>query len=484
MKAGQRTAPKDCKPASPAGSPRGTSKVVSKSCTTGTTCRSGSGAVNMSKYANKPKLTGTAITFPFLEDFTEIFGLLMGEDADLVHLDLGTLRASAGVGLKFGPFMAGPVPIDIGVAFNIGFAAHLALGYDTLGIRNALTSESGEFNPAALLDGLYIDDFGADGVEAPEMTLTITVQVEGAVSVKIFRVGVYGGVTLTLAADLNDPDGDGKLRFSEITAISDPACLFDFKGTLEFFFGFFVEIDLFIDSIRYDVELFRLKPPITLFEIKCEPKPPVLAEKSGGDLVLKIGPNKTGRNVADDKDDERVKVRQLTARNAGPGNTTTVSVEMFGIYQEFGVPENGKIIANAGEGRDTLEFLPGVDLQDNTWNFTVPVKGDLGNGPDTAKLGDARDVVGGGADKDRITGGLGPDKLSGGEGDDIVAGGLGDDEVDGDAGLDNLSGDAGADVVRGGVNQVEFGWDLRQHPVQECAALHQKGIDSASVQGF
>ena len=52
----------------------------------------GSGATNVSKYAKRPAITGTAITFPFLEDFTEIFGLLMGEDANLVRLDLGTLQ--------------------------------------------------------------------------------------------------------------------------------------------------------------------------------------------------------------------------------------------------------------------------------------------------------------------------------------------------------------------------------------------------------
>ena len=228
-----------------------------------------------------------------------------------------------------------------------------------------------------MLDGLYVEDLDEAGNDVPEMTLTVTVQVEGGVSVRIFRVGLYGGVTLTLAADLNDPDADGKLRFSEITSRS-PACLFDFSGTLDFFFGFFVEVDLFIETLRYDVELWRLKPPLTLFKLTCTTEPPVLATSAGKALTLKLGPNATGRNLGDDKPEETVKVRQLSERVAG--KTTRISVEMLGEYQEFDVPADGSIVADSGDGRDLLEFLPGVDLEDNTFDFTVPVQADLGDG--------------------------------------------------------------------------------------------------------
>ena len=290
--------------------------------------------------------------------------------------------------------MAGPVPVDIGVSFNIAFAAHLALGYDTLGIRNLLTSEPGTADPTAMLDGLYVEDLDEAGNDVPEMTLTVTVQVEGGVSVRIFRVGLYGGVTLTLAADLNDPDADGKLRFSEITSRS-PACLFDFSGTLDFFFGFFVEVDLFIETLRYDVELWRLKPPLTLFKLTCTTEPPVLATTAGKVLTLKLGPNATGRNLGDDKPEEKVKVRQLSERVAG--KTTRISVEMLGEYQEFDVPADGSIMADSGAGADLLEFLPGVDVDDNTFDFTVPVAADLGDGADTARLGNGANTIDGGA---------------------------------------------------------------------------------------
>ena len=485
MQAKRRTAPTDCTPAAPAGSPRGATKVVAKPCRTAagaaTTCRSGSGATNVSKYANRPAITGSAITFPFLEDFTEVFGLLMGEDANLVRLDLGTLSASAGVGLKFGPFMAGPVPVDIGVSFNIAFAAHLALGYDTLGIRNLLTSEPGKADPTAMLDGLYVDDLDEAGNDVPEMTLTVTVQVEGGVSVRIFRVGLYGGVTLTLAADLNDPDGDGKLRFTEISSRS-AACLFDFSGTLDFFFGFFVEVDLFIKTLRYEVELWRLTPPLTLFKLTCNTEPPVLATTSDTALTLKLGPNAAGRNLGDDKPDEAVKVRQLSEREAG--RTTRISVEMLGEYQEFDVPDGGHIVADSGDGRDILEFLPGVDLQDNTFDFTVPVQADLGAGTDTANLGNGANTVDGGTDNDQITGGTAEDDLSGGDGDDMVAGGPGDDTLDGGAGVDDLTGDAGKDTVDGGegADRIFGGPGLTDK--QALAALKSWKAETGSADGF
>ncbi|QIK65874.1 calcium-binding protein [Nocardioides sp. HDW12B] len=490
LQAKRRPAPTNCAPAAPSGSPRGISKVVAKPCTkTATTtttasCRSGSGASNISKYANRPALTGTAITFPFLEDFTEIFGLLMGEDANLVRLDLGTLNASAGVGLKFGPFMAGPVPVDIGVSFNIAFAAHLALGYDTAGIRALLDSEPGTADPTAMLDGLYVEDLDEAGNDVPEMTLTITVQVEGGVSVRIFRVGLYGGVTLTLAADLNDPDADGKLRFSEISSRS-PACLFDFSGTLDFFFGFFVEVDLFIETLRYEVELWRLSPPLTLFKLTCTTEDPLLATTSadGKDLVLKLGPNAANRNLGNDKPDERVKVRQLSEEVAD--KVTRISVEMLGEYQEFDVPKGGRIIADSGDGRDVLEFLPGVDLEGTTFDFTVPVKADLGDGPDTANLGNGDNEVSGGAESDQITGGSGLDTLSGGEGDDMVAGGLRDDTVSGDGGSDDVTGDAGADTVDGGTgdDRVTGGPGLTEEQAEAARAAWEAGPDTGDAGG-
>lgn len=449
----ERRMPKDCSSTDKGGGVlRGSTKVIqTQPCDPKTGCTGKERAATITKALNKPKLTGTAITFPFMEDFSEVFGLLMGEDATLVRLDLGTLRASAGIGLKFGPFMAGPVPVDIGVGVSVTFGAHLALGYDTLGIRNALLNNPGEFDPSAMLDGLYIDDYDAAGNETPEMTLTLAVQLEGSVSIKIFRVGIYGGVSITIAGDLNDPNKDGKLRIKEIRAVDNPICLFELSGWLDFFFGFFVEVDLFIKTFRYDVELYRLKPALKLFEIKCEPKPPVLAVSDGGNLRLKMGEGYTsGRNVSEDEPKERFKLRQLTEKGAAKDGGTLVSVEAFGIYQEHLVPAGGRIVADAGSADDTVELSAGVDLANKTHLFNVPatVSGGAGNDAITTGLGD--DTVNGGDGNDRIAGNDGTDTLNGDGNDDIVSGGLGNDVIGGGSGTDNLSGDNGGDTVVGG----------------------------------
>lgn len=449
----ERRMPKDCSSTDKGGGVlRGSTKVIqTQKCDPTAGCTGKERAATITKRLNKPKLTGTAITFPFMEDFSEIFGLLMGEDATLVRLDLGTLRASAGIGLKFGPFMAGPVPVDIGVGVSVTFGAHLALGYDTLGIRNALLNNPGEFDPSAMLDGLYIDDYDAAGNETPEMTLTLAVQLEGSVSIKIFRVGIYGGVSITIAGDLNDPNKDGKLRIKEIRAVDNPICLFELSGWLDFFFGFFVEVDLFIKTFRYDVELYRLKPALKLFEIKCEPKPPVLAVTEGSNLRLKMGEGYTsGRNISEDEPKERFKLRQLTEKGAAKDGGTLISVEAFGIYQEHLVPAGGRILADAGSADDTIELSAGVDLANKTHLFTVPatVNGGAGNDAVTTGLGD--DTVNGGDGNDRIAGNDGTDTLNGDGDDDIVSGGLGDDTIGGGSGKDNLSGDNGGDTVGGG----------------------------------
>ena len=68
----------------------------------------------------------------------------------------------------------------------------------------------------------------------------MAVQLEGAVSIKIFRVGVYGGVSITIAGDLNDPNNDGKMRIKEIRSFDNPMCMFGLSGYLDFFLGAFV----------------------------------------------------------------------------------------------------------------------------------------------------------------------------------------------------------------------------------------------------
>ena len=219
-----------------------------------------------------------------------------------------------------------------------------------------------------MLDGLYIDDYDAAGNETPEMTLTLAVQLEGSVSIKIFRVGIYGGVSITIAGDLNDPNQDGKLRIKEIRAVENPICLFELSGWLDFFFGFFVEVDLFIKNSATTWSSSASSRRSSSSRSSASPSPRC-SRRRAHNLELMMGEaNTAARNIADRRDQGALQgppARPARGRNGQrPAKTgqPLVSVEAFGLYQEFTVPAGGRIVADAGTANDTIELPAGVDL--------------------------------------------------------------------------------------------------------------------------
>ena len=102
----------------------------------------------------------------------------------------------------------------------------------------------------------------------PEVKFIGTVYAEGAVSVYIFKVGIRGEIIFTTALDLHeDAPQDGKLRIEEIISrLANPLCLFDVSGKIEAVLSAFVEIDLFITSIEFSIEIVR----ITLLEFDLD----------------------------------------------------------------------------------------------------------------------------------------------------------------------------------------------------------------------
>ena len=213
------------------------------------------------------------MTFPFLADAKNIFGVLMGQDVTLVRYDAGTLKAGAGFGYCFPPLLIGPVPVEICIGGSFEVAGRFAIGYDTSGIRKLIEGGSG----FALLDGIFIDDYNAAGEEVPEITFTGTVYAEGAVSVAIISVGIRGEIIFTTNLDLDDrPNPDGKLRIEEIVnRLSNPICLFVVSGQIDAALSAFVEIDLFFFTKRFTIEIVRIT--LLKFEVKCEPEKPDLA---------------------------------------------------------------------------------------------------------------------------------------------------------------------------------------------------------------
>ena len=191
-----------------------------------------------------------------------------------------------------------PVQICIGGSFRV--EGRFAIGYDTSGLRKVLEGGTGTH----LLDGIFLDDYNAAGAEVPEVKFIGTVYAEGAVSVYIFKVGIRGEIIFTTSLDLHEDDPqDGKLRIEEIISrLSNPLCLFDVSGKIEAALSAFVEIDLFITSIEFSIEIVR----ITLLEFDldvCDPEPPNLARVEGEVLFLHMGSQteREKRNVAEDE---------------------------------------------------------------------------------------------------------------------------------------------------------------------------------------
>ena len=204
---------------------------------------------------------------------------MMGKDATLVRYDAGTFGAGAGFGFCFPPILIGPVPVQICIGGSFRVEGRFAMGYDTSGLRKVLEGGTGTH----LLDGIFLDDYDVNGKEVPEVKFIGTVYAEGAVSVYIFKVGIRGEIIFTTALDLHEdqPTGRQAPDRGDHPRLSNPLCLFDVSGKIEAALSAFVEIDLFITSVEFSIEIVR----ITLLEFKldvCEPEPPNLARRADG----------------------------------------------------------------------------------------------------------------------------------------------------------------------------------------------------------
>ena len=420
------------------------------------------------------------LTFPFLGNAGEIFGVLMGKDTTLVHYDAGTFGAGAGFGFCFPPILIGPVPVQICIGGSFRVEGRFAMGYDTSGLRKVLEGGTGTH----LLDGIFFDDYNAQGVDVPEIAFTGRVYAEGAVSVYIFKVGIRGEIIFTMGLDLHeDPPLDGKLRIEEIVSkLFTPICLFDVTGKIEAALSAFVKIDLFITSVEFSIQIVK----ITLLEFKldiCTPKPPVLAvvTPSGSveQLILHMGNSaqRNARNIAPGEINEKFTVRQMESygpESAEHNGKTRFSVSAFGIQQDYFLTtskvgtSNAVLIANADNGDDVISLLPGGNSgtksdpgkQNPPVPFTLRADISAGTGNDEVTTGESGDTIDGdpGDDKlsaaggnDTIRGGTENDNIDAGEGDDTnVHGNAGNDIVNGGKGADKLFGDAADDVLTAG----------------------------------
>ena len=189
--------------------------------------------------------------------------MLLGQDVDLLILDLPKLSIGFDYQQSFPVF--GPLSAQLGGYVEAG--ADLAFGYDTFGLRRVLdTGDVGD-----LWDGFYVrdrEDGKPNGKEIREFYLTGGIEAGAVLDVLVAEAGVKGGIKATIAADLNDPNDDGKMRFGEFVQYFDsgrPECIFDLHGELSATIEAFVWILWVVD------ETWSEEWSILSFDVGCDP---------------------------------------------------------------------------------------------------------------------------------------------------------------------------------------------------------------------
>ncbi|MBI1841426.1 MAG: hypothetical protein HYR88_11325, partial [Verrucomicrobia bacterium] len=449
------------------------------------------------------KLEDIGIKFPIL-DISAIAQLFMGKPVSLIeyHLPVLDLKASFKVTIP----IFGPLVIFFGG--EIGVKIDLTIGYDTYGLAKFFSSS--DKDPLVLFDGFFIKDVDDHGVDVPEITIHGGLFVGGGVDLVIAEAGVKGGIYADILFNLNDTDGDGRVRVSEIisNAKKDIRCIFDITGEVYAEAELFLTIHFFFFDVNMEWKFARIT--ILKFEITC-PTPvlahftdgPHISENKfdgrggAGKLVLHIGKYASLRDVDDTTDGDEVVILKHVDGAPGDADGEVVEVSFNGIKQTFhGVKS---IVADGGAGNDTIDMKDllspsgGVDGGHGSGDELDAVLGGDGNDLILASQGggkyfggDGNDIItapdgatvgyefhGNGGD-DRLTGANGPDSLFGeagndtiygnagmdhlfgGAGNDVILGGADDDEIEGNEGRDKLYGEAGDDGIKGGADDDEI----------------------------
>lgn len=438
--------------------------------------------------SRSPYISLPSVSLPVLQDTSQIFNLMQDKgDATMLYVDLGHAGVKGNITKNFGPFAVGPIPVTATLGGEVGLDGRFAFGFDTRGLSRRIeqlsTGDTAGFRklvdakakPSLFSDGFYIDDL-EEGTDVPEIQLTFTVTAGAAISIGIVSAGIQGGVTLDLSLDAFDPNGDGKIYSDEFAGASNgPACAFNVSSGISFVLQFFFTIELLFYTVNETFDIVR-SPRFKLFEFNCTVEDPVLATYDPSAsvtsrvgttarkaLLLNMGPRTSQRGGYAEEQAEKFTVRQIGQPKDGK---VQMQVSAFNLVQNYVVDEGTVVVADGGDGSDTVLEYPMPAVTTTTGNvpqmlgpgddgYVAPtfslgsvVRG--GEADDTIETSNGDDDVWGDGGKDAIRTGLGADVVRGGSDKDTVDGGQGDDRVFGDDGEDRVNGGAGADEVRGG----------------------------------
>ena len=404
---------------------------------------SGSNSSQMSalKQVNGIQKDG-AFSLPILKDPISLLELLLGQTTHPVTLfewKLPTVSFTFSSTYKFPLLGFGPFSLNalLGLGFNIGI--HVAFGYDTEGYTEF--KQTG--NAFYLADGFFVDD-----TLGPQLTLGASITAGAELDLAVVDVSLTGTIGANIGFTLFDPNGDGKVRpseiLSELEGLHNPLDLFVVSGDIyaRVDLNVFVGLDLgffkitlfqhdfnFVNAVLYS---FTLTPPVH----------PVLSTMSDdGTLTLNTG------SLAD---------QRLVGNTGTSGDQYMITGNGGGSYT---ITSNGttqnltgvkKITADTGDGDANITLR----------NVDVPVSITGGNGNNVIDTGGANDgtftfgngnntIIGTNAG-DTITVGDGNNTIIDGDGADTITAGNGNNYIDGGAGNDRITVGNGNNTIVGG----------------------------------
>ncbi|MFM8414927.1 MAG: DUF4347 domain-containing protein, partial [Planctomycetota bacterium] len=392
---------------------------------------------------------------PILQDPINVFKLLMGRDAVLVTYSLPEVDLSVGASFPLIKIFV----LEVGLRFQIDVKAQMHFGYDTYGVR--MFVDSGDV--ADLFHGFYISDRAkadGSGADVDELTVEATLALYGGVDVVLAKAGIEGGFTLTATVNLNDPNNDGKLRFTEIVELisytGNPLDIVDvtMRGEVYARYYYWVGLRVWTPWKRYTITLARggkTFARMTLFTLVFEGSdgPPAYASKvtsldrdgnqRPNTLLLHAGTNAPKR--VSNQDPLKTKDGPERFKIWNSGSTVYVQYLNYSTTRTEEFTGISRVLFDGGIGDDSLD-ASGLN--------GLPIEFVGGAGDDTVLVGSGSStqlsILDGGAGNDRI-------EVAGG-GRFRILGGLGDDEIDAGTGTVSVNGGAGGDEITTGAGST------------------------------
>jgi Ca2+-binding RTX toxin-like protein len=422
------------------------------------------------------------IDFPILHDPMALLGLLMGQTTpvDLVHVTLPTFKFSFNWSKEF-DFFIGPVPVEVTISAGFSVAINLAFGFDTSGIERFLS----DHNPLEIFDGLYIDD-----TLGPQLTFTADFELQAGIDLVLVQAGLGGELTATIAFQLHDPSGTGKIHASVLLEelINNPLDLFDISGELDLkiFAWYWVGIDVFgakITLVQGQINIIDVTLLSFSYSYADAHSTPQLAHQTGTTAQLNIGANadqqEAGGNLYNANQAFTVNGNGANGISvSGPSSSQTYT-GVNTITANVGTGNNDIVFNNVqqdvtitgGGGNDTLDLRgvtvdPVITLSGNGNNLIYGAANGVttitatGSGNNTIYGGGGAMIITLGDGNNTIVGGNANDTIIVGSGNNTIWGGAGSETITVGGGNNTIWGGLGSNVItvhNGAGNNVIFG---------------------------